>query len=246
MKNKFPKSFIHYHDKESILYRLKTKGKYSYLKDFVYGAIDGTVTTFAVVSGVVGAGLSIKAILVLGVANLLADGFSMAMSNYLGTSTENQELDLLREFESYQIETFPEGEKEEVRHILKTMGFKDRLLEDNIKFYTSDKERWIELMIKNEYGLSGNHKNALKAASYTLIAFVVFGFLPLTSYIFSFKDPFLWSSFLSIISFALVGSIKSKWTSESYILSSVKTILLGIAASAIAYFVGDLIESLVR
>lgn len=56
-----------------------------YLRDLVFGAVDGTVTTFAVVAGAVGADLGGGVVLVLGVANLIADGFSMAASNYLGT-----------------------------------------------------------------------------------------------------------------------------------------------------------------
>lgn len=56
-----------------------------YLRDLVFGAVDGTVTTFAVVAGSVGADLGSGVVLVLGVANLIADGFSMAVSNYLGT-----------------------------------------------------------------------------------------------------------------------------------------------------------------
>jgi vacuolar iron transporter family protein len=54
-----------------------------YLPDLVYGANDGIITTFAVVSGVVGADLSERIILILGFANLLADGFSMGASNFL-------------------------------------------------------------------------------------------------------------------------------------------------------------------
>ena len=56
------------------------------IQDFVYGATDGAVTTFAVVAGVVGAALSPSIILILRFANLLADGFSMAIGNYLGSS----------------------------------------------------------------------------------------------------------------------------------------------------------------
>lgn len=61
----------------------------SYVSDFIYGAIDGTVTTFAVVAGVAGAGLDERIIILLGVANLAADGFSMAASNFLGTRVED-------------------------------------------------------------------------------------------------------------------------------------------------------------
>lgn len=58
--------------------------KPEYLKASVYGASDGIVTTFAVVAGVVGAGLSLKTIMILGIANMMADGFSMAVGDYLG------------------------------------------------------------------------------------------------------------------------------------------------------------------
>ncbi len=54
-----------------------------YLPDLVYGANDGIITTFAVVCGVVGANLSVRIILILGFANLVADGFSMGASNFL-------------------------------------------------------------------------------------------------------------------------------------------------------------------
>ncbi|MGH1467727.1 MAG: VIT1/CCC1 transporter family protein [Bdellovibrionales bacterium] len=243
MSIKYPRELDHEHDTNSILNRLRNMGKYSYLKDLVYGGIDGTVTTFAVVAGVVGAGLSTKAILILGVANLLADGFSMAMSNYMGTATENQELDLLCKFESEQIDKNPKGETQEVRHILEEKGFSGKLLEENIKFYTADKVRWVGLMIQSEYGLSGRPSSAGKAAIATFLAFVFFGSLPLISYIFSFKDPFFCSSVLSIVSFALVGSFKSKWTVENSFVSAAKTVVVGVLASSIAYFVGDLIES---
>lgn len=56
---------------------------HNFLPEFVYGALDGTVTTFAIIAGVAGANLSPSIVLILGVSNVLADGFSMASSNYL-------------------------------------------------------------------------------------------------------------------------------------------------------------------
>ena len=80
----------HSHDAEEIKKRLAEENKPNYVRDWVYGGIDGAVTTFAIVAGVVGAQLSSGIILILGLANLLADGFSMAASNYSGTKTENE------------------------------------------------------------------------------------------------------------------------------------------------------------
>ena len=62
---------------------------HKYLPEFVYGGMDGAITTFAIVSGVMGASLSSSIILILGFANLVADGFSMAVSNYMSTSSRN-------------------------------------------------------------------------------------------------------------------------------------------------------------
>ncbi|HFD2274735.1 TPA: VIT1/CCC1 transporter family protein, partial [Legionella pneumophila] len=77
----------HGHSQKEIRERLTQTPSQNYLRDWIYGGIDGVVTTFAIVSGVVGGQLSSLVILILGFANLLADGFSMAASNYLGTKS---------------------------------------------------------------------------------------------------------------------------------------------------------------
>ncbi len=66
---------------------MKEDFKSKYLPEFVYGGIDGSVTTFAIVAGVMGASLSSTIVLILGFANLFADGFSMAVSNYLSVKS---------------------------------------------------------------------------------------------------------------------------------------------------------------
>ena len=68
------------------MFKKRTERKY--LAEFVYGAIDGSVTTFAVVAGAMGASLSSTVVLILGFANLFADGFSMAISNYLSNKSQ--------------------------------------------------------------------------------------------------------------------------------------------------------------
>ena len=116
----------HEHSRSAIAERLARAPTVSYLRDWVYGGIDGAVTTFAVVAGVVGAELSNRVVLILGAANLVADGFSMAASNYSGTKTEHEELAQLRAVEERHIDAVPDGEREEVRQIFRAKGFEGR------------------------------------------------------------------------------------------------------------------------
>ena len=81
----------HSHTPEGVRERLAQGARVSYLRDWIYGAIDGGVTTFAIVAGVVGANLPSAVVLLLGFANLIADGFAMAASNYSGTKAELDE-----------------------------------------------------------------------------------------------------------------------------------------------------------
>src|ERR1051325_8326333 len=101
----------HEHSIEAIKDRLNAGPNHNYLRDWIYGGIDGSVTTFAVVTGVVGAELAPVVILIMGFANLIADGFSMAASNFLGTKAEQDDLHRLEAIEHRHIELAPEGER---------------------------------------------------------------------------------------------------------------------------------------
>ena len=141
----------HEHSREAIHRRFAAGPKQSYLRDWVYGGIDGTVTTFAIVSGVVGAHLAPRIILILGGASLIADGFAMAAANYLATRSEHEELQYAEAVERRHIEAVPDGEREEVREILRSLGLIGELLDRVVAVITSDRDRWVRLMIRDEY-----------------------------------------------------------------------------------------------
>ena len=163
--------------------RLEAGTPQSYLKDLVYGGIDGTITTFAVVSGVVGANLDTGIVVILGLANLLADGFSMAVSNFLGTRAERQFLHKMRLEEQEEIRLIPEGEREEIRQIYAHKGFEGELLEQVVEVITSDEKVWVDTMLQVEHGLLLEGPVPGRAAWFTFVAFILAGAVPIIPFI---------------------------------------------------------------
>jgi len=151
------------HTPEAIRKRIESNHSQDYLKDSIYGAIDGAVTTFAVVSSVIGAGLGSGIEIILGLAKLLADGFSMATGNFVGTRAENQSQRKTRREEEVEIESSPACEKKEIRQIYAAKGFEGETLETIVKVITSNKKRWLDTMMQEEHGVSGNNPSALKS-----------------------------------------------------------------------------------
>ena len=232
----------HSHHWQAIRERLENVGSPNYVRDFIYGSIDGTVTTFAIVSGVVGAGLANHTIIILGLANVFADGFSMAASNYLATRSEVDERELIHLYEKTQIKENPLGEKEEIRQIFYAKGFRGDDLEKIVNVVSQNEHEWLKIMLQEEYGIGLNVRNPWKSGISTFIAFVICGLLPLFPFIFNLDHSFLISSIIAGISFFVVGALKSQWSLESFYVSGIKTFLIGLISSLIAYFAGSFLE----
>ncbi|HUP46383.1 MAG TPA: VIT1/CCC1 transporter family protein [Thermoanaerobaculia bacterium] len=236
----------HDHHPEAIRERLAEEPEASYLRDWVYGGIDGSVTTFAIVSGVVGAGLSPAVILILGVANLVADGFSMAAGNYSATRTEKQELETLRSVEERHIAQYPEGEREEVRQIYEKQGFRGEDLERMVEAMTANRNRWIDFMIAEEYGVARHIRSAKKAAAATFTAFLVCGVVPLLPFLLRMPNPFGASLVMTLAVFFGIGSVKSRVLTVSWWRAGLETLVIGAIAAAIAYVIGLLLGGIGR
>jgi VIT1/CCC1 family predicted Fe2+/Mn2+ transporter len=232
----------HNHSPTAISRRLAGRPQQNYLRDWVYGGIDGAVTTFAVVAGVVGAGLSARTVLILGAANLLADGFSMAASNYSGTKTERDDKDRLRAVEERHIDLVPEGELEEVRQIFKAKGFDGNRLEAVVEVITADRQRWVETMLREEYGLPETVRSPTIAAANTFLAFLICGFVPLLPFVAGLPESVFLSTASTAGIFFAIGSFKSLWSLMPWWRSGLETLTIGIAAAALAFAAGMVVE----
>ncbi len=178
------------------LYKKFRKHLEDYLSEFVYGGIDGAVTTFAVVAGATGARFDTKILLVLGFANLIADGFSMGVGSYLSTKSQ------------------------------------------------------IQLMAKNGKSVANEPSPIINGLS-TYFSFILVGLVPLFAYtvdaIFGLNNQnlFVISIGLTALAFAAVGYLKSKVAKAPIIRAIVETLILGLIAAGLAYFLGDLLERII-
>lgn len=233
------------HSNEKILFFNK-----EYISEFVYGGIDGAITTFAVVAGAEGANLGISVVVILGLANLIADGFSMSVGNFFSTKAERDSYERHRQVEYWEVENLREKEVEEIREIYSAKGFKGQLLEQVVEVITSDKDVWVETMMKEELEMVKSDKTPYKTAGMTFLSFIVVGSVPLLSYFFAGSGPieqqdlFLYSCILTAVALGIVGVFKSIVTEKNKIVGISETLLLGGLAALLAYFVGDVLEKL--
>ena len=221
-----------------------------YIAEFVYGGIDGVITTFAVVAGSAGAELAVPIVLILGFANLIADGFAMSVGSYFSAKSENESYEKHKAVEYWEIENLRDKEVEEIKEIYEAKGFEGDLLKQVVDVITSDDEVWVDTMMKEELEMIKDDRPPWKRGLVTFIAFNLVGFIPLSAYAFagfidaSASDLFVVSSFSTAVALALIGTLKGLVTEQSLIKGIIETVFLGGIAATIAFFVGDILEKL--
>lgn len=229
------------HHPSAIRARLDGAQQHSYLGDAVLGGIDGCVTTFAVVAGAVGGGFSTIVVIVLGFANLLADGFSMAVSNYQGTKSQRQIVEEARRTEEHHIDHIPEGEQEEIRQIFARKGFEGEVLDKIVDVITQDRQLWVDTMLTEELGLQVTGPSPMRAALATFAAFCVVGIIPLLPFLvpgLTTNQTFFASALVTALAFFGVGMVKGLVLGRSAVRGGLETLLVGGLAAFLAYVVG--------
>jgi vacuolar iron transporter family protein len=234
----------HNHTREEIRERLARETRGNYLRDWIYGGIDGTVTTFAIVAGVVGAELPGTVVLVLGLANLIADGFAMGAGNYSATKADLDDYRRLLAIERKHIAVEPSGEREEIRQIFGRKGFSGAELERIVDVISSDEDLWAKTMAVEEYGLSPAVKSPILAALNTSAAFVLCGLVPLVSYLIGYR--LAWCVVATGFVFFGIGAAKSRWSLAGWVKSGLETLLIGISAAGLSFLIGFGLRSFVK
>lgn len=220
----------------------------TYLKEIVYGGVDGIVTTFAVVAGFAGAqsesnvaAVSITTVLLFGLANLFADAASMGLGNILSVRADQDVYKKEKAKERLKIHKNKEAELAETMFVLKEKGFSDTQARELAAIYATNEEYWLDFMMNSELEMANpeGDKPVLNGIS-TFISFIVFGSIPLVPYILLRNEPdiFVISAVSSLGALILLGILRLRVTKESMLRSIGEVVVLGSVAGSIAYFVG--------
>lgn len=221
-----------------------------YLGEMVYGGLDGIITTFAVVSGVAGAELGTSVILILGLANLLADGFSMATGAYLSNKSEHEYYRKEWEREAWEVEHFPEGERAELQEVYRKRGYAEDEARQLVDIQSREPKRWVKAMMLDELGMMEDESNPLINGLVTFGSFVVAGAVPLLIYLLGLAFPipsqvaFPVAVALSGLALFGLGAAKVTVTRLNPIRSGLEMLIVGGLAAGVAYVVGALLKGI--
>jgi VIT1/CCC1 family predicted Fe2+/Mn2+ transporter len=201
---------------------------------------------------VVGAQLSPAIIIILGLANLFGDGISMSLGAFISQKSEKEYFDRESARESWEIDHYPEGEKQELLEIYRKQGYSPGDAQKIVKIKTADKKRWLAAMMSEELGLMKDDSSPVSAALVTFVSFVLCGSLPLMAYLaallFKINLPdatsFLISLFLSGVALFTLGAAKVFVTRLNPLISGLEMLLVGGIAASLAYLVGVLLKGI--
>jgi VIT1/CCC1 family predicted Fe2+/Mn2+ transporter len=221
-----------------------------YLGDMVYGGLDGIVTTFAVVSGVAGANLGANVVLILGLANLFADGFSMATGAFLSTKSEQEYYSREYQREAWEVDHFPDGERAELLEVYRSRGYSVEDAQALVGIQSKNRDRWVQAMMVDELGMLPDERRPLWSGLATLVSFIVAGALPLLVYLVGLVVPvapataFPVSLALSGVALFALGAAKVLVTRLHPIRSGLEMLAVGGLAAGVAYIVGALLKGI--
>lgn len=220
-----------------------------YVKSMVYGGLDGIITTFAVVSGVTGGALDFQIVIVLGFSNLLADGLSMAVGDYLSSKSENEFI--TKEIEQHQSNFKYDFQTElnDFKEYYTNKGLTETdasLISETLAKYPEVIEQERTNMI---FGTAETEAHPIYNALITFCSFILYGFIPLIAYVFAsfstflMENTFVVAGILTGLTLFILGAIKSKLTLTNWVRSGMEMLLVGGAAALIAYMIGFILGS---
>ncbi len=175
----------------------------------------------------------------------------MTTGNYLGARSQQEYWLQERARESWEIEQLPDAEREEFRRIYRRKGFEGETLERIVGTITTNRERWVEEMMREELGIQEERIAPLGSGLVTFTAFVLAGFFPVFPYVLAFITPtpvasaFMLSVGITAMALFSIGVARRFMTRQPWWQSGLEFLGLGGLAAACAFFVGYILRGLI-
>ena len=214
------------------------------LRAAVLGANDGLVSNLSLVMGVAGADMAAHAILVTGLAGLLAGSCSMALGEWLSVNTARESAQRQIDTEADELEQVPEEEEEELALIYQAKGLPEDLAKTLAKQLISNKKTALDTLVREELGIDPNELggSAWVAAGTSFLLFAVGAIFPVAPYFTLAGIPALIASLAaSGVALFLIGAGTSLFTGRNLLFSGVRQLLVGLAAAGVTFGIGRLI-----
>ena len=209
-----------------------------WLRAAVFGAMDGLVTNTALVAGVGGGGASGRAIVLSGVASLVAGAISMALGEYTSVRTQNEQLDLEVEKERRELARNPGGELAELVQLLRSRGVDADLAQQVAVQLHRDPDTALRLHVLAELGLNPADKPSPRTAAVSsFLTFATGAVVPLLPYLLGFS--LLWAALLcGGLGLAAAGALSSRFTPRPWWYAAGRQLLFGAVAAGVTYAIG--------
>jgi vacuolar iron transporter family protein len=219
------------------------------LRNLVYGFNDGLTANFGLVAGMIGAQGNLQAaehaVLVAGLAGMVADALSMGSSGYLAAKSEREVFEHEIAMEKEEIRLMPELEREELTLLYQAKGMPASQAQHLAGQVMDDPERALQEQVREELNIGEATSTPMREGWITGVATAFGAFIPVAPFLFSTGPGAIWSAFgLAMVSHFGVGAARSFFTGRGVFRSGLDMFLVGLGVAAIGYYVGEWIVKL--
>ena len=227
-------------------------GASDYVKSVVFGGLDGIMTTFAIVNAAAAGGGDWKTVLLLGLSNVVADGFSMGFGEFVGGDAERDHAMIERSREEWEVANCKEMEMEEMIQIYKERGLSDEDAKTIVDIISKDPKLFVDFMMVDELGIYCDLEDKwgpLMQGIVMFVSFIIFGTIPVLPYLSmtgrGVDSTFMAALFVTGIALVVLGAVKGHLTGLDKMRSAVVMVFNGCVSGAVSFTTGLLVQSIV-
>ena len=216
------------------------------VRDIVIGMADGLTVPFALAAGLSGAVDSSSIVITAGIAEIAAGSIAMGLGGYLSGRTEMEHYKSEEAREYYEVDEFPEKERQEVKEIFAGYGISEEIQDKIVDELSKDKKQYVDFMMRYELGLEQPASDRASKSAITIgLSYIAGGLIPLLPYVF-FKEihtGLMVSAAVTLMALFGFGYIKSRVTGQPPFKGALYTMTIGALAAGAAFGIAKMVQS---